>query len=437
LRVTYGIAPLHEALWIRVAGERLVRPDAGVGAALALSITPAFAPKLLLHDHPYGIGPVSAEHDRVRKYPTGDWMTSPQVFEEVRRPFTSSSLVDLCVNDAAGPGLLIVHDGSQSWQREERGVRCVLSLYDPWDEDYFDDAFEAELFLIPHGRMSLTARARTAQELNLGAPRFSDHAPVRGGGDLPPTFGALSVDAPNVLATSFQRVGARDAEHLPRHFAAVAEAREPFVLRLVEFDGREAEVLVRVPGGVGARGAHQPARRGDRGPGADARRCAARTARHPLERSAVADAPARDRHAHARPRARSPGAARPRPASPRLGARASPREAVSGFIEHIPGIKPPAAATPAEKQIGIGVLGLHEGRTLLVGLERAAHARAVAGCDRDPIKLEAARAARPDLTYVAEYEQLLALPAWTWSRSTRPIRCTESTSSRPSTPART
>lgn len=250
LRVTYGIAPLHEALWMRIVGERLPRPDAGVASALSLAIAPGFAPKLLLHDHPYGVSEVRAERECVRRYPSGDWLTAPQHFERVRRPFTSSSLVDLCKVDAAGPGLLVVHDGSQSWLREERGVRCLLSLYDAWDEEYFDDAFEAELFLIPHGRLTPTARMRAALELNLGAPRFSDHAAVRGGGDLPPAFGAVSVDSPSVLATAFHRVPARDAEHLPRHFAAIAQAREPFVLRLVEFDGRESEVYVRVPGGV-------------------------------------------------------------------------------------------------------------------------------------------------------------------------------------------
>jgi alpha-mannosidase len=134
--------------------------------------------------------------------------------------------------------------------RDDEGVRCVLSLYDPWDEEYFDDAFEAELFLLPHGPLSNSARMRASMELNLGSPRFTDHAAVRGGGDLPPVFGALAVDAPNVLATSLHRVPARDAEHLPGHFAARADAREPFVVRLVELDGRDADVQLRVPGGV-------------------------------------------------------------------------------------------------------------------------------------------------------------------------------------------
>jgi len=83
---------------------------------------------------------------------------------------------------------------------------------------------------------------------------------------------------------------------------------------------------------------------------------------------------------------------------------------VSGFLEHIPGIKPTFPRPPAARRIGIGVLGLHEGRTLLVGLERATQAHAVAGCDRDPAKLEASRAERPDLFYTADYTELLARP---------------------------
>jgi predicted dehydrogenase len=83
---------------------------------------------------------------------------------------------------------------------------------------------------------------------------------------------------------------------------------------------------------------------------------------------------------------------------------------VSGPVEHIPGIKPTFPRPPAARQVGIGVLGLHEGRTLLVGLERATRARAVAGCDSDPAKLEAARAERPDLFYTGDYAALLARP---------------------------
>jgi hypothetical protein len=125
-------------------------------------------------------------------------------------------------------------------------------MYDPWDEDYFDAAFEVELALVPHGRMTSTARMRTSMELNLGSPRFADHVGVRGGGDLPPAFGALAVDAPNVLASSLSRASARDAEHLQDHFAERCAARDPFVVRLVEYDGRAADVVLRLPGSIAA-----------------------------------------------------------------------------------------------------------------------------------------------------------------------------------------
>jgi predicted dehydrogenase len=85
-----------------------------------------------------------------------------------------------------------------------------------------------------------------------------------------------------------------------------------------------------------------------------------------------------------------------------------------------------------QRQLGIGVVGLHEGRTLLVALAhpvpgatttqafvgsgaaaageqmRAPHVRAVGGCDLREEKIAAARAACPDLFYTASYDELLA-----------------------------
>src|SRR5690349_21809826 len=83
-------------------------------------------------------------------------------------------------------------------------------------------------------------------------------------------------------------------------------------------------------------------------------------------------------------------------------------------------------------QLGLGVVGLHEGRTLLVALThsvpsetsaavyiapgdavppgalRAPHVRAVGGCDLRPEKIAAARRACPDLFYTSSYAELLA-----------------------------
>jgi predicted dehydrogenase len=83
-------------------------------------------------------------------------------------------------------------------------------------------------------------------------------------------------------------------------------------------------------------------------------------------------------------------------------------------------------------ELGVGVLGLHEGRTLLVALchtapgpigasryvrpgeawppgsRRAPHVRAVAGCDLRDDKIAEACAACPDLFYTRDYDELLA-----------------------------
>ncbi len=77
------------------------------------------------------------------------------------------------------------------------------------------------------------------------------------------------------------------------------------------------------------------------------------------------------------------------------------------------------------RTIGIGILGLHEGRTLLVALNlpepppvgenpaavpRTRYARAVAGCDLRPEKLAEARRLAPDLFYTTDYAAMLARP---------------------------
>ncbi|HMO13160.1 MAG TPA: Gfo/Idh/MocA family oxidoreductase [Pirellulaceae bacterium] len=76
----------------------------------------------------------------------------------------------------------------------------------------------------------------------------------------------------------------------------------------------------------------------------------------------------------------------------------------------------------ADNSLGVGVVGLHEGRTLLVALNhaippvvglanenrrRVSGLRAVAGCDQDPEKLNRARIDCPDLFYTTDYRELL------------------------------
>ena len=79
-------------------------------------------------------------------------------------------------------------------------------------------------------------------------------------------------------------------------------------------------------------------------------------------------------------------------------------------LELVPGARRPVAAVPAARRLGVGVIGLHEGRTLLIGLERSAHAFAAAGCDLDTAKLEQTRRELPGLFLTADYAEMLRRP---------------------------
>lgn len=72
--------------------------------------------------------------------------------------------------------------------------------------------------------------------------------------------------------------------------------------------------------------------------------------------------------------------------------------------------RPPVFNATADRQLGVGAIGLNEGRTLLVGLSRAPHARAVAACDLSDEKIASTKADLPDLFYTQDYDELLARP---------------------------
>lgn len=82
-----------------------------------------------------------------------------------------------------------------------------------------------------------------------------------------------------------------------------------------------------------------------------------------------------------------------------------------GFIQHIPGTQPVVPPERDPKAKGIGVLGLHEGRTLMIATAtRCAHAYPAAGCDLSEEKLAASREELPDCFYTTSYEAMLARP---------------------------
>lgn len=257
LKIVYSLSPVLDALVVRLEVEKLERPDGGMRTGLQTEFAPSFSGFALVHDHPYGVSPIRADGKHLRKYPSGDWMTSPQWFEEIVNPFTALSFVDMV--DTAGAaaaeggedgarGLLLIHDGGQAFFRDERGVRSLLTMYDPWDEESFLETFESQMWIMPHGPLTHAGRMRLSLECNPGLPRFLATSEAKGGGDLPSESGALHVDAPNVIATAFYRESRFAAKGFAEHFAA--DVRDPFVVRMVEFDGRPADVLLRLPGKV-------------------------------------------------------------------------------------------------------------------------------------------------------------------------------------------
>lgn len=62
------------------------------------------------------------------------------------------------------------------------------------------------------------------------------------------------------------------------------------------------------------------------------------------------------------------------------------------------------------RRLGLGVIGLHEGQTMLVCTDRTERVRAVAGCDLRPEKIDAVRRRLPDLFYTTAYDELLRRP---------------------------
>ncbi len=82
-----------------------------------------------------------------------------------------------------------------------------------------------------------------------------------------------------------------------------------------------------------------------------------------------------------------------------------------GFITHIPGTNPLPKIVPHPRRLGVGVVGLHEGRTLLLALAtRTSKAYPVAGCDVDAEKVEASRRELPGLFYTSDLDEMLRRP---------------------------
>lgn len=221
-------------------------PDPGLGGAWRWPVQPNFEVAHVYADTPYAVEEVVTGSRGKRKYPEGDWMTSPQWFEDVEGAFTGQTFVDFVGPD--GRGLLIVHNGSLQWFKTEGRFEAVLGALDPWDEKQATAEFEAAFFLIPHGPMTHAQRWKKAQEILRSAVLLEASGES---GDIPSEFAPLHVSASGVAATAFYReMESFSGRDVPNY--AGKGIGYPFVLRLVEFAGEAADVELTLAGPVAA-----------------------------------------------------------------------------------------------------------------------------------------------------------------------------------------
>lgn len=235
------------------------RPEPGLKTALNVPILPRFSEVRIRSDDPYAAAEVGRGSCGRRKYPSGDWMTSPQWFEDVEAAFTSHSFVDILDGSDAesGRGLLVLHCAKPQWFLRDSGAAAVLNATDPWDgeERWFSHFLDPRLRIFPHAALSDSDRARLALA-NRKFPEGKSGYGLRDGLDMA-CFGALDIpNTPNILAHAFFRESPKSGEGLPdwaghRMFRDSAGACDhPYIIRLVEWDGHPAEVLLKLPGPV-------------------------------------------------------------------------------------------------------------------------------------------------------------------------------------------
>jgi len=242
------------------------RPDPGYAGALRSAIALGFAHSLAA-DTAGAVRVIDPSGSFQRKYPEGDWMTSPQWFETIERPFTAQHFVAFRdATESSSRGVAYVHDGAQQFSRSDDGAEHVLKVYDPWDEDR-DEAWSGDMQMLiwPFARASHAELMRVAWEHNYSHTNKCNRVyglceiETAGSsqGDVPPVFGPLCVEgAPGVLASAFFRESSKSGEHLPDWAGhdmvrrSEGACTHPFVIRLVEYNGEPAEVTLKLVGPV-------------------------------------------------------------------------------------------------------------------------------------------------------------------------------------------
>ncbi len=244
MTIHFACEPYHEGLEVTIQGWA-PRPKPGLNSAFGWEFEIARQFARTIADQPYGVNELQPNGSYLRKYPEGDWMTSPQWFEEITNPFTGNSFVDFCSTD--GAGLFISFNGSRQWFREKDGsARHVLHAYDPWDESQDRGDLESRFVFLPHKELRHHERWKLSQEFQ----RECVEEPCDGSGNgLPSDFNTLSCHPSNVIPTALHREEESFASKGLSNYAGKGMGH-PYILRLVEFDGIETEAELSIVGPV-------------------------------------------------------------------------------------------------------------------------------------------------------------------------------------------
>ena len=218
--------------------QRTSRKEGGYRGAHCLKFDLALGEPKITTDTPYGLVLVDGTSAGSRKYPEGDWMTSPQWFEEVEGGFTGGSCVVFRDQDNER-GLLVSQTASTQWFRHDGRYEMVCAAYDPWDEDRFHDEDNRVFNLIPIWRQSNADCWKVANTHRepLGVP-CSHRLPW-----------SLRCKPKNVVVTAFYREAEDFAGKHVENYAGKGMGY-PFIVRLVEFDGIESDVELKIVGPV-------------------------------------------------------------------------------------------------------------------------------------------------------------------------------------------
>ncbi|MBS1704986.1 MAG: hypothetical protein JST40_03870 [Armatimonadetes bacterium] len=245
--VSYSSALDGDALAIefssgnRNLSERLNNPepkcriDPGLNSSVRLRIPIKPEVQGAEVDLPCQVAPLEIFPTMTRKYPEGDWMTSPQWFEESTNGFLSQTYIDLKFTE--NDGLLVIHHGHMQGFWSDNVLELVILTNDPWDEHFATMSLSSSILLLPYQNLSRVQKWKVAREANCRELRTSlyDRLVTKTNGKK---FAGISVESDVAVPLAIYR------ESLD------IDQNRPIIVRIVELEGTGGIATIEVPGPV-------------------------------------------------------------------------------------------------------------------------------------------------------------------------------------------